>query len=185
MTVDREEASALLADVKGTEDRVHQLLIYSRISHYLFLWGAIWLVGFTATYFYREQSNVIWLVLQPVGFLATVALVARRVARSSGEKSFAIAARAGVSVLSIVLFGTLWVHLTDMAWREQVTFWPTLLSFLLFLFGLWVGRAIALGAIVLFAVSFLGYYVAGDYLHLWMAVVVGGALIAGGFWLRR
>lgn len=184
MTVDRKEASALLSDVAGIEDRVRQMLVYSRVSTYLFLWGGLWLLGFTANYFFREQSNLIWLVIQPIGFLATVAMVARRVSRS-GAGSFFVAARAGLSVLAIVLFGTLWIHMTNMGWREQVTFWPTFLSLLLFLFGLWAGRAISLGAIGLFALSLIGYYVAGPYLHLWMAVVFGGALIAGGFWLRR
>lgn len=184
MTVDRKEASALLSDVAGIEERVRQLLVYSRIGDYLFLWGTIWLVGFTANFFFREHSGLIWLVLQPLGLVATVGLVARRVARS-GDRSFPVAARAGLSVAAIVGFGTLWEWLLDMGWREQITFWPTLLSLLLFLFGLWVGRAISIGAVVLFALSLTGYYVAGPYLHLWMAVMFGGAVIAGGFWLRR
>ena len=44
MTVDRDEASALLGDVEGIENRIRQLLLYARISDYLFLWGAISLV---------------------------------------------------------------------------------------------------------------------------------------------
>ena len=47
MTADRDEASALLKDVEGIESRIRQLLIYSHISHYLFLWGAIFGFGFT------------------------------------------------------------------------------------------------------------------------------------------
>ena len=34
-------------------------------------------------------------------------------------------------LLAVVGFGTLWAVLLDMGWREQITFWPTLLSFIL------------------------------------------------------
>ena len=37
MTVDREEAGALLNAVEGIEGRVRQLLLYAHVSDYLFL----------------------------------------------------------------------------------------------------------------------------------------------------
>ncbi len=185
MTVDRKEASALLDDVQGIEDRVRQLLIYARTSDYLFLWGVIWLVGFTANYFLRSYSGVMWLGLQGVGLLGTVLIVTTHVRRPrSPANTFAIA-RAGISVVAIMAFGTLWTLLAHMGWREQITFWPTLLSFILFLVGLWAGRTLALSALAIFALSLTGYFVAGEYLHLWMAVAGGGSMIAGGVWLRR
>ena len=60
MTVEREEASALLDDVEGIESRIRQLLIYARVSDYLFLWGAILAIGFTANYFWRAQAQNLW-----------------------------------------------------------------------------------------------------------------------------
>jgi len=184
MTVDRDEASALLTGIESVEGRVRQLLIYARISDYMFLWGAIWALGFSSNYFLRPYSGTLWIVLQAAGLLGTVAIVAlhRRVA---GSTSTTMLWRAALSFAAIVTFGTLWIHLLDMGWREEVTFWPTLLSFILFLVGLWIGRALALAALAIFAVSLTGYFVAGQYLHLWMAAATGGAMIAGGFWLRR
>ncbi len=134
MTTDRDEASALLDDVEGIEGRIRQLLIYSRISDYLFLWGAIWAIGFTANYFWRAEAQYLWYALQAAGLAGTIAIVAwhRRCARAkSGNLIFL---RAALSVVAVVGFGTFWSVLLDMGWREQVTFWPTLLSFLLFLF---------------------------------------------------
>jgi hypothetical protein len=183
MTVDRDEANALLNDVAGIEDRVRELLIYSRVSDYLFLWGVIWLGGFTANYFLRD-STMLWLGLQVAGLIGTVAIVSSHM-RSRAEINYFVIARAALSVVAIVAFGTFWSSLLDMGWREQITFWPTLLAFLLFMFGLWVGRSLAIAAVVLFALALTGYFVAGTYLHLWMAAVVGGGMIAGGFWLRR
>jgi hypothetical protein len=183
MTVDREEASALLSDVRGIEERVRQILIYSRIGDYLILWGAIWLIGFTCNYFARSWSNVLWLGLEMAGVLGTL-FIARATTRREKNSLFLLA-RAATSVIAVIAFGSFWVRLLGMGWREEVTFWPTLLTFILFLVGLWAGRAVAIWAAIVFALSLTGYFVAGNYLHLWMAIVVGGAMIAGGFWLRR
>ncbi len=185
MTVDREEASALLDDVEGIESRIRQLLIYSSVSDYLFLWGAIWAVGFTANYFWRAEAQYLWYALQAAGLGGTVAIVAWHRRRAASKRSNVIFLRAVLSVVAVVGFGTFWSAMLDMGWREQITFWPTLLSFLLFLVGLWIGRAVALAALAIFAISLAGYFVAGPYLHLWMAAATGGAMIAGGFWLRR
>jgi hypothetical protein len=184
MTVDRDEASALLTGVEGVESRVRQLLIYARVSDYLFLWGTIWALGYTGNYFLRPYADTLWFVLEGAGLIGTVAIVAlhRRGAQSGNT---AMLWRAALSVAAVIAFGTLWIHLLDMGWRQQVTFWPTLLGFILFLVGLWIGRALALAALAIFAVALTGYFVAGPYLHLWMAAATGGAMIAGGVWLRR
>jgi hypothetical protein len=171
-----------LSDVEGIESRVRQLLTYASVSDYLFLWGTIWFFGFTANFFFRPFSGPLWLGLQIAGLLGTVLIVRSLVVQT---QNWFVVARAALSVLAIVGFGTFWSSLLDMGWREQVTFWPTFLSFLLFLFGLWVGRAMSFYALLLFALSLAGYYFAGEYLHLWMAIVVGGGMIAGGVWLRR
>ncbi|HUO90813.1 MAG TPA: hypothetical protein VMU08_16685 [Rhizomicrobium sp.] len=184
MTVDREEASALLNDVAGIEQQVRQLLVYARVSDYLFLWGTIWVVGFTSNYFFRTQATLLWYGLEALGLAGTLAIAALH-HRRAGNRNRLVSLRAALSVVAVIGFGTLWLSLAHMGWREQVTFWPTLLSFLLFQLGLWLGRGVALAALAIFAVSLLGYFVAGPYLHLWMAAAVGGAAIAGGFWLRR
>lgn len=185
MAVDREEASALLNDVAGIEARVHELLIYSRVSDYLFLWGTIFFVGFTATYFDRPIANTLWLFLEALGFALTVGIVFLHVRQRRAPVNWSVVARAAFSFIGIIVFGTLWISLADMGWREQVTFWPTLLSFLLFMMGLWIGSTLSLAAAAMFALTLAGYFFAGGYLHLWMAVAGGGSMIAGGFLLRR
>jgi hypothetical protein len=184
MTVDREEASALLQDVEGMESRVRRILIYARISDFFFLWGVIFAGGFTANYFLREWSNQTWWGLEAVGLIAT-ATIAFFHHRRADEPRRSIPWRAAASMVAVVAFGTLWISLAHMGWREQVTFWPTFLSFLVLLVGLWLGRTLTLAALAIFAISLAGYFFAGPYLHLWMAAAMGGSLIAAGLWLRR
>ncbi|MEJ1969321.1 MAG: hypothetical protein WDN03_11920 [Rhizomicrobium sp.] len=184
MGTERDEASALLADVEGIEGRVRRILIYASISDFLFLWGVIWAGGFAGNYFLRPWADAMWWGLEAAGLIGTV-VIAFLHHRDAERRSSFVHVRAGITVAAILGFGSLWVALTHMGWREQVTFWPTLLSFLLFLVSLWIGRALALAALGIFAVSVAGYYVAGPYLNLWMAFATGGSMIAGGFWLRR
>jgi len=184
MTIDREEASALLKDVEGMESRVRQILIYAHISDFFFLWGAIFAAGFTATYFLRDWSNRMWWGLEALGLAATVAIAVIH-HRNAEQPRAAIPWRAALSMLAVVGFGTLWTSLSHMGWREQVTFWPTLLSFIVFLVGLWLGRTLALAALAIFATALAGYFFAGPYIHLWMAAAMGGSLFAAGLWLRR
>ena len=184
MTVDREEASALLKDVEGMESRVRQILIYAHISDFFFLWGAIFAAGFASNYVLRERSDLLWWGLEAFGLLATVVIAFFHHRRSS-EPRAAIPWRAALSTVAVIGFGTFWIHLAHVGWREQVTFWPTLLSFILFLIGLWLGRTLALAALAIFAIALAGYFFAGPYIHLWMAAAMGGSLFAAGLWLRR
>ena len=187
MTVDRKEAGALLNDIAGIENRVRELLIYARVSDYLFIWGVIWIVGSVASQFLGVgHVRNMWLVLDAIGLLATAGTAGYRVHQRSGAgpTGFVIA-RAAISVFAFTAFGTLWIHLTDMGWREQVTFWPSFMGFMLFTIGLWSGRSIAIAGAVIFALALLGYAFAGDYINLWMAAAGGGTMIAIGVWLRR
>jgi hypothetical protein len=101
MTVDKDEASALLKDVAGIEGRVREWLIYARVSDYLLLWGTIWLVGYTITFLAPAIADPLWIGLQVLGLAGTIAIVGLRMARG-GKPSLAVVGRAGISVLSIM-----------------------------------------------------------------------------------
>jgi hypothetical protein len=51
--------------------------------------------------------------------------------------------------------------------------------------GLWFGYAFVAIGIGIAALTLIGYFLTGDWFHLWMAVVDGGGLILGGLWMRR
>jgi len=179
MPIDRDEASNLLADVAGMERRTKEFLIYSRVSNSFLLWGGIWFVGYICTHFFRQDAGWIWIGLNLFGIVASIAL-ARRVRRTHGYFQWRIPA----IVVTFIAFGALWLNLGHFGWREQTAFWPTLFSFALILFGMWVGRALIIAAFVLTVLTLVGYWATGDFYDVWMAVVGGGALIGIGLWLR-
>jgi DNA-binding MarR family transcriptional regulator len=63
---------------------------------------------------------------------------------------------------------------------------PLLVALWYALLGIWRrGMRMALLGLVLGLLTVAGYFWLAQYFLLWMAVVGGGALILGGFWLRR
>jgi hypothetical protein len=185
MTTEQQEASALLASVAGTEKRTREFLVYARAGDYMILWGVLWMIGYAAENWAGRYSHDIWLALDAFG-LAGTALITYNAARciEPGRRRF-IYVRPLLSVLVLIGFGALWIWLAHFGWREQAAFWPTLCGALLFCFGLWAGRTLSIAAVIVVALTMGGYFWAGPWFDLWLAVTCGGALIAGGVWLRR
>lgn len=183
MTVDRSEASAMLADVAGIERRTRELLLYARAGDYLLLWGALFVTGYIADDLVPGRFlNGFWWMLQALGLAGTVLITLRAHRRGS---SSAVLWRVAATVLAITAFGTMWTRLAHFGVREEIAFWPTFLSLQLFMFGLWAGRVLVMTSLALCVLAMAGYFWAGHWFHLWMAVAVGGAMVLSGFWLRR
>jgi hypothetical protein len=51
--------------------------------------------------------------------------------------------------------------------------------------GLWLGPAFVAIGVGVTALTLVGYFVAGPWFELWMAVVYGGGLMLGGYWMRH
>jgi len=96
-------------------------------------------------------------MLDALGLVATVATAGLRVRQRGALAIAPVVTRAAAGVIAFTAFGTLWIALTDMGWREQATFWPSFLGFMLFVIGLWAGRSIAIGGAAIFTLALLGY----------------------------
>jgi hypothetical protein len=64
-------------------------------------------------------------------------------------------------------------------------FWPIYFMMVYTIVGLWFGYAFVAIGVGITALTLIGYFFAGDWFNLWMAVVDGGGLILGGLWMRR
>ena len=186
MTAEQDEASALLASVAGTERRTREILVYARAGDYMILWGVLWVIGLAVSDRLGLYTRTLWLGLDAIGFAGTAYITWRAVScREPGSDARIIVLRVLAASLTFMGFGTLWVSLAHFGWREQAAFWPSFVTASLFVLGLWAGRAFSIVGALLFATTMAGYFWSGPWLDLWLAVTCGGALIAGGFWLRR
>jgi len=181
MTMNAEQAGAMLAEVEAVVAKVKQSRVYRLAGALLVVWGAIVvaadLVGFVAP----RWSILAWVVANTLGALASFVMLRRAVDVRARMPWRFLAAFA-----LFVAFGLLWsVGFGRFGPRELDAFWPTLFLFGYALAGLWFGAAFAALGLGLSALVLAGYLWSGEWLNLWLAAVNGGGFILCGLWMRR
>ncbi|HKX00840.1 MAG TPA: hypothetical protein VJN43_24065 [Bryobacteraceae bacterium] len=177
MTVPQKEAADALEHVANAGQRSATAYRYQKFSPYLFLWGAIWIVGFTVSYLLPAAWQV-WLALVPAGILASI-WIDKRSRSSRGWKY-------GVECLAIFLFiFAVYTILPPRSAAQGSALFPLVVALLYVLFGVSMRAArITVLGFVLGALTVGGFLWLPQYFLLWMAAVGGGTLILGGSWLR-
>jgi hypothetical protein len=181
--IDREQASAALADINDVVQRVRQSRIYQLASLIIIIWGVLVFAAYIANYTWPRQGYTIWTVTNLLGLAITIA-IGVFTNRRSGGPAFPI--RSLITFLLIGVFGvfcsTILGHFGP---RQIIVFW-TLYGMLFYaIAGLWFGYAFIVIAIGTTALTLIGYTYVGATFLLWMAVAHGGGLILGGLWMRR
>jgi hypothetical protein len=183
MTIDSRQASAALTEIDAIVRRVRQSRIYDIASLMLIMWGALVFAGNVASHLWPRQAGYLWIAVDAVGVAATLAFAAlkRRRVKARGVDPRMIAAFA-----LFFAFGLLWsIVLGHFAARQLGVFWSTYAAMIYSIVGLWVGWAFVAIGLGISLLTLLGYFFAGDWFDLWMAVVNGGGLVLGGLWMRR
>jgi hypothetical protein len=182
---DQEEASALLASIAGTERRTREFLVYARAGDYMILWGVLLGIGYALSERVVPYTQDLWLAIQAAGFVGTGVITWRAARCRETGRSPLVVVRPLLAVCVVIGFGSLWTSLAHFGWREQSAFWPSFCAAILFVFGLWAGRAFCVGGALVFALTLGGFFWAGPWFDLWLAALCSSALILGGLWLRR
>ena len=190
MGIDKTEAALALAAIDTAGARSVQLQRYRRFAPYLILWGVIWLLANGVSDLAPAQSNTVWLALTLLGAAASFWL---------GRRQHAGAAEGGIPrtrldqgwrwmlcfLVVVAFLVTAMAVLPPMDGRQQDSFISMFWTFLYMAIGAWTGwRLFAVGLIATLLIL-LGYYGVHSHYFLYMGCVSGGALMAGGLWLRR
>jgi hypothetical protein len=157
----------------------------------LILWGVIWLLANSVSDFVPSHSGNVWLSLALLGATASFWLGSRQRAVFD-EHSSSSRPRPGQGwrwVLCFLVMVGFQVAAIAVLWpadeRQQDTFFSMFYTFLYMAIGAWAGwRLFAIGLVATLLIL-LGYYGVHSHYFLYMGCVSGGALIAGGLWLRR
>ena len=185
MTIDPNEAGALLREIAGSERRTREVLAYTRAGDQLILWGILWMIGYGLTAISPSHARLIWIAVNAIGMVSSVLITIQSSRRVGIYVSAGMIAQAVVTVCAITAFGVLWVMLSKFGPRELSAFWPTLIGTLYFILGLWVGRALCVLCAFIVLLTLVGYFFVGPWLDLWLAFANGSAMVLAGFWLRR
>jgi hypothetical protein len=185
MTLDPKEAAASLSDIDSVEQRTREALVYERSSDMLILWGVVVACGYVLTYALPGYSNTAWLVLTAAGVGG--GLLIRRWRKEAQRGHPTLGQRLFYAQLVLIAYGALLMLLLwpVITYRQIGAFWPVFVMFGHVLAGLWLGRFFIYLGITVTALVVAGYFWVGAWYPLWLAVVVGGGLIAAGLWLRR
>ena len=178
MTIDPREAASALDEIAGIERRVREALYYGGSAGLLIVWA----IGHTITQFSPVNAGLAWLLLDAFGVVGAIVISVRRAQARRRVRDW----RLGAAFIITIGFGLLWQCLLGgEQWREISVFWATLFMFTYILAGLWIGRFFIVCGVAVTALTLAGYFWAGPWFELWMAVVGGGSLVLGGLWLRR
>ncbi|HXH50876.1 MAG TPA: hypothetical protein VNM47_16145 [Terriglobia bacterium] len=183
MSVTNSNAAQSLDEVKRSQRRSAVAYGYQKASPHLILWGFIWVVGYSTTYFRPQANAAVWLLLVLLGITAGFWIGRRTAAEGSRTHDWRLAA----SILATFLFFVaLFTIMPPRSGLQVGAIIPIFFSLCYAIGGIWKGgaRFVLLGLAV-GALTVAGYFWVTPYFLLWMAAIGGGALITGGLWLRR
>ncbi len=184
MRVDQASAQSALDDIAEIEARTAQAAIYGASGASLILWGVVVALAYLMNQFFPAAAGSIWLCAWTTGFVGTV-LISWRWKRRSSEKH-RMTTQLVLAQVVLILFGILFLWLLPPSSpRQTAAFWPLVFMMGYVIAGLWLGRFFILCGILVSALTVIGYLYSGPWLLLWMALANGGALIAGGLYLRK
>jgi hypothetical protein len=192
MPLTPEEAALHLKDAETATRRSAQAYGYAKSSPHLILWGIIWMAGYLATDLTPLMAGWLWLVLIVAGSIGSSWLGWRsrpkiKTDETDHRSSLVVTLKMLGLMAAILAFITAVYTLFGPPTGIQMAAFPALLVGLVYvcigLFGL--GMRIAVTGAAIFVLTLGGYYLLPQYFLPWMAFVGGGALIAGGLWLRK
>lgn len=192
MNVTRDEAAAALDHVERAGQRVRSWRGYGEAADYLVLWGSVWLVCNVVSDWRPHWSGAAWLAGVGVGTVITAVLTVRNALRwkhsfpASRAEGRAIGRRAALLGTTLILwFPVLWLiagpfeprqgnALISITWASVYMASGAFVGWRLFAIGLFTAAAIV-----------VGFVFVQPHFALWMGIVGGGSLIAGGLRLRK
>ena len=184
MSIDPNDARASLSDIAAVERRTYQTLTYDHSSFQFILWGALVFCGYLWTFLEPRHGIIGWTAVAVAGVSGSFAL--RRLRRNLSSRDSKLGARLGYGQLALIGFGLVLVSLLSPLGDRQIeAFWPTLVMFCHVLAGIWLGRFFIFTGLAVTALIVVGYVWIDPWYPLWLAISVGGGLIASGLWLRR
>jgi hypothetical protein len=182
MTIDSRQATEALNEIDAIVRRVQQSRIYNRASLIIITWGVLTFAGYVASFLFPRSAGYVWIAVYVAGIAGSIAISSFQHARF-GVRTFDL--RIFAAFLLFVAFGLFVCWFGHFMPRQMGTFWPIYFMLLYTIAGLWVGWAFVAIGLGISALTLIGYFFAGPWFDLWMAVVDGGGLVGGGLWMRR
>ncbi len=190
MNISPDEAEETLAAIQKMTQKARHSIASSGAYIFLIITGIIWLVGFVSTQFLAgEVVGYIWTGMSILGTVVAT-LLGIRTGRQMGKRvrspSFNASAKRGALFwLFLVFYAVAAIAIAHPTEGKQVTAFIILFIMLGQLaMGLLVSFSSTWWALPITALALVGYFLLPGIFYLWMGVLVGGAMIVLGVYIR-
>jgi hypothetical protein len=186
--ITQEDAQASLSTVHNVMNQTSRAIASTYANPALILWGALWVIAFTASHFYLAYAYHIFMVMGVIGGTGTALIF--RVFHSRAPVKEVSSRRMGWRIavfwILLIVYVIIWLSLlAPFNGMQCNAFICTAFMFAYIVMGLLFDSRfmIVLGIIVTIA-TLVGFYFLKPYYCLWMAVMGGGAIFGTGLYIR-
>jgi hypothetical protein len=186
MNISPNEAEEALAAIQSITQKTRQSVASSGAYIFLIITGTIWLVGFLSTQFLSGAVVAyIWIGMSLLGSLLSILLGTRIGRRFRSTSTASYTRRIGIFWLLLIFYCIAVIAVVRPADGKQIT-----LLIILFIMigqlamGLLLSFSATWWALPITALALAGYFLLPQFFYLWMAVLVGGGMIALGLYIR-
>ncbi|HEY4944163.1 MAG TPA: hypothetical protein VII56_22235 [Rhizomicrobium sp.] len=189
MPISRDEAAESLKKIEQAQSRSFTAYGYKSAAPFFFIWGAVWMIGYSAGDFWPAYNGRVWPALLLLAFIAS-AIVGRNYGRKDTPDARARSNRIGLRMVAtwvaiFVFIGVVMNVMHPKTPAQGAAFVPLLVAAAYTILGIWMGVRFTIAGIAIAALTLGGFYFLQPHFQLWMAAVGGMTLIATGLWLRR
>ena len=189
MSISRDEAAESLKTIQLAQNRSFQAYGYKSAAPFFFIWGAVWMIGYSSSDLWPGKDVRVWPALLLLAFIAS-AIVGRSYGRKDTPGARARSNRIGLRMTAtwVTVFVFIAVVMTVMQPKtaaQAAAFIPLLVAAAYTILGIWMGLRFSIAGIAIAALTLGGFYFLQPHFQLWMAAVGGSTLVLTGLWLRR
>jgi len=184
MDITREEAEISLTTINRVQAQTRRSVAHGGGPYYLMIWGFVWFWGYLAGQFLSDRTaGIVWLILSAAGVIMSIvvgAVMQKRVRRPFHD------ARVGLFWLALVAYTALIIWLTGV--NDPTRFGLLIAIFAMFgyvIMGLWLWAPLAWIGLAITLLGSISYVLIPGYLNLAMAIMGGGTLFFGGWYMLR
>jgi hypothetical protein len=187
MEISPTEAEQALDAIQSMVTKTRRAVASSGSYLFLFVWGIIWLIGFTCSQFLTDAIiGKIWAVLNILGAVLSAVIGIRM---NRGVRNVSVSPVLGKRI------GLFWWMLWLFCGAAIAVIWPPepkqlAIMIILFVMTGWIAMSLLLSmmsawwGLAFAALALVAYFLLPDYFYIIMAILGGGGMVALGFYIR-
>ena len=188
MNLDKKQAKKSLNEIQQTMQKTARAIESSEASPFLILWGAVWVLAYTASHYYLQYVHIIMWAMSAIGgigsFVITMQQRSKNPIKSTSPKN--PSRKIGVMWFSVFAYASILLFILQPfngLQMNAVIVITVMLAYIIM--GLWFSSRLLLTLGVAITLSTLiGYAVLTPYYCIWMAATGGLTLLLTGIIIK-